>query len=60
MVAAVLTQLVASANLSDMLQTSLDAQIAKYVDGVAACERLFKQPIPSAYTRYASLQQGSN
>ena len=51
MAATVLTQLVAAANLPDMLQISLDGQIAKYVDSVGACERLNKQPIPLAYTR---------
>ena len=52
MAATVLTQLVASVKLPEMLQITLDQQIAKYVDGVAACERLQKQPIPVAYTRY--------
>ena len=51
MAATVLTQLVAAAHLPDMLQISLDGQIAKYVDSVGACERLNKQPIPVAYTR---------
>ena len=49
--ATVLTQLVASAKLPEMLQISLDEQIARYVYAVAACERLQKQPIPVAYTR---------
>ena len=51
MAATVLTQLIASANLPHMLQISLDEQIARYLDGVAACERLHKQSIPVAYTR---------
>ena len=51
MAATVLTQLIASAHLPEMLQISLDAQIVKFVDAVAACERLKKQPIPVAYTR---------
>ena len=51
MAAAILTQLVASANLPEMLQSSIDDQIARYVDSVAACERLQKQPIPLAYRR---------
>ena len=51
MAATVLTNLVASAKLPQMLQISLDQQIARYVDAVAACERLQKQPIPVAYTR---------
>jgi predicted membrane chloride channel (bestrophin family) len=51
MAATVLTQLVASANLPEMLQISVDKQIVQYIDSVAACERLQKQPIPVAYTR---------
>ncbi len=53
MAATVLTQLVASAKLPQMLQISIDEQLVRYVDSVAACERLQKQPIPVAYTRYA-------
>lgn len=49
--ATVLTQLIASAGLPNMLQISVDEQIVRYVDSVAACERLQKQPIPVAYTR---------
>ena len=51
MAATVLTQLIASANLPEMLQISVDKQIVQYIDSVAACERLQKQPIPVAYTR---------
>ncbi|DBB06208.1 TPA: hypothetical protein ACH3X3_009754 [Trebouxia sp. C0006] len=54
MAATVLTQLVASANLPEMLQISVDKQIVQYIDSVAACERLQKQPIPVAYTRHTS------
>lgn len=51
MAATVLTQLVTAAKLPHLLQTSLDVQIARYVDSVGACERLNRQPIPLAYTR---------
>ncbi len=51
MAATVLTQLIASAKLPEMLQISVDQQIVQYIDSVAACERLQKQPIPVAYTR---------
>ncbi|DBA68356.1 TPA: hypothetical protein ACH3X2_013665 [Trebouxia sp. C0005] len=54
MAATVLTQLIASANLPEMLQISVDKQIVQYIDSVAACERLQKQPIPVAYTRHTS------
>ncbi|KAL0031296.1 hypothetical protein WJX79_001422 [Trebouxia sp. C0005] len=54
MAATVLTQLIASANLPEMLQISVDKQIVQYIDSVAACESLQKQPIPVAYTRHTS------
>ena len=51
MAATVLTQLIAAAKLPQMLQVTVDQQLVQYVDSVAACERLQKQPIPVAYTR---------
>lgn len=54
MAATVLTQLIAAAKLPQMLQITVDQQLVQYVDSVAACERLQKQPIPVAYTRHTS------
>lgn len=52
MAASMLTEIIASASMPDMIQLAVDERLGAFVDAVGACERLFKQPIPVAYTRY--------
>ena len=37
---------------SDYKVMQINLRISTYSDTVAACERLYKQPIPTAYTRH--------
>jgi len=37
---------------SDYKIMQINLRISTYSDTVAACERLYKQPIPTAYTRH--------
>lgn len=51
MAASMLTEVVASVKLPDMIQLAITEKCGQFVDAVGACERLQKQPIPVAYTR---------
>ena len=53
MAASMLTNIIASVKLPDMIQLAIDEKCGHFVNSVGACERLQKQPIPVAYTRYA-------
>lgn len=53
MAASMLTNIIASVKLPDMIQLAIDEKCGHFVNAVGACERLQKQPIPVAYTRYA-------
>ena len=52
MAASMLTNIIASVKLPDMIQLAIDENCGHYVNAAGACERLQKQPIPVAYTRY--------
>lgn len=52
MAASMLTQIIASVKLPEMIQLAINERCGSFVDAVGACERLQKQPIPVAYTRY--------
>ena len=60
MASSMLTQVVASAQLPDMIQLAIDEHVGHFVDAVGACERLLKQPIPVAYTRLAQHNSSVN
>ncbi|KAG2436782.1 hypothetical protein HXX76_006306 [Chlamydomonas incerta] len=49
-----LGQLVAAAGLRPELQAELQRQVELYTNMAGGCERIFKTPIPPAYTRHTS------
>ncbi|KAG2502086.1 hypothetical protein HYH03_000578 [Edaphochlamys debaryana] len=49
-----LGQLVAAAGLAPQLQAELQKQVELYTNMAGGCERIFKTPIPPAYTRHTS------
>ncbi|MEW5305971.1 MAG: hypothetical protein WDW36_008479 [Sanguina aurantia] len=49
-----LAALVVAAKLSPMREAMLMEQVSLFVNMSGACERIFKTPIPSAYTRHTS------
>ena len=48
-----LSDATAALSASDFKFVQINDRISTYSDTVAACERLYKQPIPTAYTRHA-------
>ena len=55
----VMTEILRSMHLTSMQLVTMDEQITAMNAVVAACERLYKQPIPVAYTRYGDNAHGS-
>lgn len=49
-----LSDAIAALAASDYKVMQINLRISTYSDTVAACERLYKQPIPTAYTRHDS------
>lgn len=47
-----LSEAVVALSDSEYKVVAINVRISQYNDSVAACERLYKQPIPIAYTRY--------
>ncbi|CAL5219186.1 g972 [Coccomyxa viridis] len=50
----VLTEAVKALRVSDYQRVMIDSEITNFHLNLAACERLFSQPIPVAYTRHTS------
>jgi putative membrane protein len=50
----VISELIAQCQVPDWEKVSMDDNITQFHDSVGTCERLFKTPIPLAYTRLTS------
>jgi len=50
----VMSESIAQCQISEWEQITMDANITTFHDNVGACERIFKTPIPLAYTRLTS------
>ena len=50
----VLTEAVKALRVPDYQRVTIDMEITNFHYNLAACERLFSQPIPIAYTRHTS------
>lgn len=50
----VLSELISQCQISQWEKITMDENITAYHDNVGACERIFKTPIPLAYTRLTS------
>lgn len=49
-----MSQIIYEANMDPILTTQMDANITEFEDDLGKCERIFKTPIPLAYTRMTS------
>lgn len=52
--AQVLTEAVKALRVTDYQRVTIDTEISTFHLNLAACERLYAQPIPIAYTRHTS------
>ena len=52
--AQVLTEAVKALRVAEYQRVTIDTEISNFHVNLAACERLFSQPIPVAYTRHTS------
>lgn len=50
----VMSEAIAQCQISEWEQITMDANVTTFHDNVGACERIFKTPIPLAYTRLTS------
>ncbi|GAX75090.1 hypothetical protein CEUSTIGMA_g2534.t1 [Chlamydomonas eustigma] len=53
-VASMLSLLISELELEPQQQTFLEDQVSLYVNMAGACERIYRTPIPAAYTRHTS------
>ena len=49
-----LTEAVKALRVTDYQRVTIDTEISNFHLNLAACERLYSQPIPIAYTRHTS------